>query len=288
LTSQVTGTGPPGGPPAAGPAGEPPGAHIPLATLLNLRDVGGWPTTDGRRVRRGLLYRSTELGRLSGDDSAAVAALGIRTVYDLRTEPERAAQPDLLPDGVVGVVADVLADAPQSAPSQLGMALADPPTATTHLGEGKLRELYRAAYRDIVALPSALTAYGRLFGGLAGEENRPALVHCTVGKDRTGWAAASFLTLLGVPDELVLRDYLLTNDHLVPALAHLVEEFSSRGGDPDLLRSVLGVEPVYLAAAFDEVTRRFGSIKGYFADGLGVPPEAQQALRAAFLAPAGG
>ena len=77
----------------AGQAGE----SIAIATVPNLRDLGGCPTRDGRRVRRKLLYRSTQLDQLAGADLAAFAALGIRSVYDLRTETERTARPDRLP-----------------------------------------------------------------------------------------------------------------------------------------------------------------------------------------------
>ena len=76
-----------------------PGQSIAIASVPNLRDLGGWPTRDGRRVRAGLLYRSTALDRLAGADMAAFAALGIRSVYDLRTEAERTVQPDQLPPG---------------------------------------------------------------------------------------------------------------------------------------------------------------------------------------------
>jgi protein-tyrosine phosphatase len=96
-----------------------PGETIAIATVPNLRDLGGWPTRGGGRVRWGLLYRSTELGRLAGADMAAFAALGIRSVYDLRTEAERSAQPDRLPPGTEYVVADVVADSVDAAPAQL-------------------------------------------------------------------------------------------------------------------------------------------------------------------------
>ena len=83
------------------------GESIAIATVPNLRDLGGWPTRDGRRVRRKLLYRSTQLDQLAGADLGAFAALGIRSVYDLRTETERTARPDRLPAGTEHIVVDV-------------------------------------------------------------------------------------------------------------------------------------------------------------------------------------
>ena len=261
----------------------PPGADMRIASLPNLRDLGGWPTAGGGRVRRGLLYRSTELGRLSDADMPAVAALGLRAVYDLRTQSERSAEPDRVPAGAEHVVVDVMADAPGAGPAQLMAVLSDPKAAAAMLGEGKAAALFEEAYRGIVSLESALRGYRRLFSDLSEERNRPALFHCTTGKDRTGWASASMLMLLGVSDDDVMREYLLTNDQLLPALRPAIDRFASVGGDPELLRRVLGVAPEYLDSALDEMRKRYGTIEGYFSDGLGLGAEVQTALRDAFV-----
>ena len=260
-----------------------PGQSIAIASVPNLRDLGGWPTRDGGYVRAGLLYRSIELDKLAGADMAAFAGLGIRSVYDLRTEAERTAQPDRLPPGTEYVVVDVLKDSVNAAPAQLFKVLADPQAAEEMLGGGKGLALFESGYREIFSLPSARAAYHRLFSDLTREEHRPALVHCTTGKDRTGWAAASLLMLLGVPDDLVMKEYLLTNAQLLPAEKPLIDRFQAQGGDPDVLRPVVGVAPQYLEAALDEMRKEFGTIGGYFTEGLQMDEGAQKALRAAFV-----
>jgi protein-tyrosine phosphatase len=259
------------------------GEAIPVASLPNLRDVGGWPTRDGRTVRRGLVYRSVALNRLADGDLAAVEAIGLRTVYDLRTEAERAAGPDRALTGVENVVADVLADSSDAAPAELAGLLTNPAKAQELLGEGKVDTLFTGAYREIVSLPSALAGYRELFTGLGDSDRRPALYHCTTGKDRTGWATAALLTLLGVERELVMQEYLLTNEQLVPALEPIFERFEAAGGDRAVLMPVLGVEASYLDASFHEMHDRFGTIEGYFAEGLGIDAAAQDALRGAFV-----
>lgn len=261
--------------------GELPGALIWIAGLPNLRDIGGWAAHSGR-VRMGLLYRSVDLSRLGSEGLDAFADLGIRTVYDLRTGPERAAGPDRVPEGTQHVVADVLADAADAAPAQLVALLSDPDRAAAELGGGKAAAMFQHGYREIVSLPSALAAYRQLYTTLAQPENRPALIHCTTGKDRTGWGAAALLMLLGVSDEDVMRDYLLTNDGLLPALQPVFDQFRAAGGDPELLKPILGVQQRYLQAALEEMRARFGSIEGYFRDGLGIDADVQQTLRAAF------
>ncbi|HEY5532773.1 MAG TPA: tyrosine-protein phosphatase, partial [Candidatus Anoxymicrobiaceae bacterium] len=139
--------------------------------------------------------------------------------------------------------------------------------------------------QQIVTLPSALAGYKRLFSDLCLEEHCPALFHCTGGKDRTGWAAASMLTLLGVPDEVVMREYLLTNDQLLPASKPIFDRFESMGGDPELLMPVYGVRKEYLQAALDEMRQRFSTIEGYFTEGLGLDADLLRRLRATFIEP---
>lgn len=255
-----------------------PGTLIPLASVPNLRDVGGYATQDGRRVKRGLLYRSTELDKLAGDDLTAFSRLGIRTVFDLRTEEERRAQPDHVPEDVRLVVCDVLADSQHAAPAQLLKALTDPVAAERLLGDGRAAALFQQGYREIVSLPSALTAYRRMIVDVL-DDRRPALFHCTTGKDRTGWGAAAILTLLGVSEENVFADYMITNRDLLPALQPYFDQFAAAGGDPELLRPVLGVETGYLRAAFDEMRTRFGTIENYFSDGLRINAADQETVR---------
>jgi protein-tyrosine phosphatase len=256
-----------------------PGQRIDIPSVPNLRDIGGYAVAGGGHVRTGQLYRSVELNHLRGVDLERFCALGIRTVFDLRTTSERAAEPDKLPPGVRHVICDVLADTRTAAPARLWRAISDPAQAEHTLGGDRALGLFERAYRDIVTLPSALCAYRTFFVTIAEQLDRPALFHCTTGKDRTGWAAASTLMLLGVSDEDVLYDYELTNRDLLPALKPVFEHFTAAGGDRRLLEPMFGVDRRYLLGAIDEVKKTFGSIDAYFADGLGITADTQQTLR---------
>lgn len=260
-----------------------PGRRIDVPSVPNLRDIGGYPTAGEGRVRTGQLYRSTELNHLGGEDLDRFTELGIRAVFDLRTAVERAAEPDVVPEGTALVVCDVLKDSQGAAPAQLLKVLADPALAEQTLGAGKAVQLFERGYREIVSLPSALGAYRELFTKIAQDAYRPALFHCTTGKDRTGWAAAATLSLLGVSQQDVLYDYELTNRDLLPALKPVLEHFRAAGGDPRLLEPVLGVQADYLHAALDEMNAKFGSIEAYFQRGLGIDADGQQRLRNALL-----
>ncbi len=234
-------------------------------------------------MRSGLLLRSAEFANLQGADADAFAKLGIRSVYDLRTGEERSAQPNVVPAGVEYIIVDVLSDATGAAPAQVVKALSDPALAERILGGGKAVSMFEDGYRQIVGLPSALTGYRQFFTDISEPEHRPAVFHCTTGKDRTGWAAASLLLLLGVSREDVYADYLLTNEQLVPKLQPMVDNFAAHGGDPDLLAPVIGVQTSYLDAAIDEMETRFSSIEGYFSDGLGLDAATIEQLRSSYV-----
>jgi protein-tyrosine phosphatase len=260
------------------PAEGQPGQQIPIGTVPNFRDLGGWSTPTGR-VRSGMLFRSAEFANLAGDDLTAFDRFGIRSVYDLRTADERAANPNTLPDGVEYVVLDILADATGAGPAQVLQALADADTAKETLGDGKAVAMFEQAYRQIVSLPSALAGYKQFFLDVADSGHRPAVFHCTTGKDRTGWAAIAFLSLLGVSKDDIRKDYLLTNDQLLPSLKPFLDQIAAKGIDTSLLQPVVGVQGEYFDAALDEMTKRYGTIEGYFTDGLGLDEATMATIR---------
>jgi protein-tyrosine phosphatase len=103
------------------------------------------------------------------------------------------------------------------------------------------------------------------------------------GKDRTGWAAASLQLLLGVPADLVMTDFMASNESLRPMFQGFFDDFEARGGDPELIAEFLWVRPAYLEAALEEMRSSFGTIERYFEDGLGLDQQALRGLRTAFL-----
>ena len=257
---------------------------IPIPTAPNLRDLGGLPTDSGK-IARGRVFRSAGLGALSDADLPRFAGLGIGTVYDLRTVDENAASPDRIPDGTRQVPLDVLADSSTSIAASLGEFADDPRAFADSLAGGRAQQLFEDTYRDLIRLPSAQRSYRSFFLDLADEE-RPgaALFHCTTGKDRTGWAAASLLLLLGVAEEIVYEDYLQTNTDLLPALEPMIRNAEAHGVDREVLLPVLGVREEYLAAALTQMRERYSDIHGYAMVCLGLGEGDLERLRARFVA----
>ena len=112
------------------------------------------------------------------------------------------------------------------------------------------------------------------------------VIHCTAGKDRTGWATALLLSLAGVSRPDVLADYLRTNEFSATSIAAAVDEVRTTSGPSAAaaIEPALGVRASYLNAAFEVVDSRFGGIDRYLEDGLGLAPSTLAALRAKLVA----
>jgi protein-tyrosine phosphatase len=240
-------------------------ASIKLENASNLRDLGGWPTTDGRHVRTGVVFRAPALVGLSEADQAAIAALGVRTVCDLRGVRESAANPVELP----GARHEKLPIEPS-----VGAGLKDivrTGVATGHVSPDEMLELLREAYQAY-ALQSA-DKYRALFALLAADET-PLLFHCSAGKDRTGFGAALLLTALGVGWDEVLADYLATN--------RLWRREIARNFDlpPDVKDTLLSAHATLLVAAFTAIDGAYGSMDAYLHQAIGLDAAARTELRA--------
>lgn len=247
-----------------------------LASADNFRDVAGtgagYPTRDGRRVRRGVFYRSNEL-QLTHEDATSLAALGIRVIHDLRGGPEVEAHPDVEVPGATWRHVEVA-----GIPMAMVEGLADTAAAERVMGE---------VYEAFVRSPEARASYAVLLTDLA-TEDPPHLFHCTAGKDRTGWAAALLLEVAGVDRDTIVADYLLTNEvssatrekYLALIAEHLGQEKVA------IYEPTMVVEPGYLQAAYDAVDADYGSVEGYLREGLGLGDDVLAELRARLVVPA--
>jgi protein-tyrosine phosphatase len=181
---------------------------VPLEGAYNFRDLGGYSTTDGRRVRWGRVFRSDHLNGLTDNDRAAIAALGLQSVVDFRLPFEREQRPSKLPDGIE-VFHFGMSDGPNAEASvrriQRAMAGEEPMPDWDY---------WYLAYHAM--LDNSSPMFVNTMTLLAEPGRLPALYHCTGGKDRTGLASVFLLDLLGVPAETLLDDFELTNVHRTP------------------------------------------------------------------------
>jgi protein-tyrosine phosphatase len=242
--------------------------HLNLAGASNFRDLGGYPARAGRSVRWRRIFRSNHLGDLTEDDIEALRGLGLKSAFDLRGTQERLATVCRL-DGIAvhSVPIEPVVTAALSARLATGEPLSAPETAA----------LMRESYRDYVRHNTA--SFRALFTHLL-DDHAPLVIHCTAGKDRTGFAAALILSALGVSQDLIVEDYLLTNRlyRMDPATANSIDL-------PDEVKAVLiSVEQSFLAAAFDTIRSDYGDLENYFEVGLGLGARQRAMLEQRYLA----
>lgn len=245
---------------------------IPLQGGQNFRDLGGYRTADGRRVKWGLLYRSGSMHDLTPADFAALAKRGLRTVCDLRDTRERTKAP----------VAWPAAHAPTVFADDYDMTGDMSALTRPGLDEAKARAIMQQSYTQ---LPFRFAgAYRRMFAELAAGR-APLAFNCSAGKDRTGVAAALLLTVLGVPRATVMQDYLLSNRYFDPARAAADPGTAAlfQRMPADARQALMGVDPSYLDAALAAIERRPGGMAAYQRDALGLDAATIRRLRAMYL-----
>lgn len=248
-----------------------------------MRDLGGIPVSGGV-VGQGRLYRSASLAKLDTADQAVFVELGIDTVYDLRTAAERNGALDQLPTGTRAVWLDVAADAPDNIAASIPQLMSNPASLEAALGGGKAESYLEDANRQFITMPSARAAYRDFYLDLIDDARVGAgLFHCTTGKDRTGWAAASFLLLLGASEDDMRADYLETNTDLAPALKPMLDALAAKGVNTEFLQPVLGVRESYIAAALDQMHTSYGTIEDYAHTALGLSDAQLATLRERFI-----
>lgn len=224
----------------------------PLQGATNFRDLGGYPTQDGRQVRWRRLFRSDQLGALSAEDLKALAPLGIERALDFRGQHERSAALYALP----GIAQHSLAIEP-TVVQRLQEVAGSGAALTATVAASLMEELYRslAAERH--------HRFAEFFQHVL-DCDGPLVFHCTAGKDRTGFAAALFLLALGVSRDLVMQDYMLTN------LVYKHPPMPTTGLAPEALQVMWGVQASFLQAALQLVDAEEGGLDGYLARKLGL------------------
>lgn len=242
----------------------------PLPGIANFRDAGAPPSGS---LRSGIVFRSAQLSPLSDEDADRLRALDVRAVFDLRTADEVQHRPDVLPRGIEATVLDVLADRPHSGAAAVASLVTAKQDQTTvedvndAVSDGRARDLMIQTYRHLVSLPSAHAAYRALLSSLA-DGTGAAVVHCTAGKDRTGWAIAVMQLLGGASSDDVIADYLLSNVDMETTYRPMLDAFADAGGDAESLSHMILVRPEYLDAAMTLMRSVHGDLDGYLSRGL--------------------
>jgi protein-tyrosine phosphatase len=255
---------------------------LPLEGGSNFRDMGGYFTEDGRVVRHGLLYRSGVMTGLSERDMQYLEGFGFRQVVDLRSREELELYPNHWVDR-----ADIAYSHADYSMARIVDSMVDENGEPLPMSAlyGHMPTLLKPQLRDYF---QALT-----------QGEAPIVVNCSAGQDRTGIASALLLTVLGVPREVIVQDYLISTRYRRPAIergsvdlraaaeenlfAQLMLRYSE-DGEPAAAQPLLTDEGVpYLYYAFARIEADYGSVEAFLEQEIGVDAQAREQLRDLYL-----
>ncbi len=243
-----------------------PERRIELAGPINFRDLGGYPTADGRHVRWRRVFRSDSLGPVTHEDAAHLTEeLGLVTVVDLRSSEE------VKKEGRGALV--------DAAVRYHHLPLFEVTPGVDTEWPGSLHDFYRGLLRD------ASDKVARVLHVIAEADAHPIVFHCVAGKDRTGVVAAVLLGLLGVCDDDIIADYALTQE-VMPAMIDRWNSQPEISPDKDFPAHILRAEATTMHRLLEIIGEEYGSLPGYAAAG-GIGDDVVQALQRALLVPAG-
>jgi protein-tyrosine phosphatase len=251
---------------------------ITLQGSPNFRDLGGYEGSDGRHLKWGRLYRSSKLSALSETDIDYVQRLGVTLICDFRQSVERELEPTALWESPTHMVAHlpIMPGSSQSFLDNLYSGVIDVQDSAGFM---------ETLNRELVA--TQMPRYAEMFEFLLAKDQR-MLIHCASGKDRTGFGAALILDVLGVEEDEIVADYLLTNaclplDEEMERLTAHVTDSSGGALAYDVLRPMVEVRPEYILACFEEIRHRYDSKQHFYQAALGLDKEKIERLRENYL-----
>ncbi len=248
--------------------------------IVNFRDIGGYKTEDNRSVKWGRLYRSGTFAHSSRADLKALEKLNLVTLIDFRSSAEKEEEPNLLPDptGFRVVEIPTLDDGNKAMVGEVmervesGNFDGFDPNYFMLEANRQFADKFTPQFREFIHT-------------VADAKGKPVVWHCSAGKDRTGFAAAILLRILGVPENTIMADYLKSKKNALAGRKNEIRLLRLFKGDEaaDKITIMMGVEEAWLAAAFTEIDKRWGSFDNYVTNGLQLSPEDIAKLRSTLL-----
>ncbi|MFP7238201.1 tyrosine-protein phosphatase [Bacillus altitudinis] len=257
--------------------------NIQFSKLANFREVGGLQTTDQMVIKQGMIYRSADLSRLTKQDILTFSTLGIQTICDLRTSSERKSHPPKIMEH------DKIVHIPMQPDSMM-------PSKWTMfrmlIAEGKslsFTPIMKDVYQSM--LYERKKEIQQLFTLLSDEKNYPLMLHCTSGKDRTGFLSALIQLAAGVPVHTVLSEYMRSNEGvkiLVKRQERFVRMMSLYRVSKEQIQPLLGVQQDYLEDVLNEMMDTYGNAERYLLEACDVPKDQLLKMKNILLTPSAG
>ncbi len=235
--------------------------------ISNFRDLGGYATTQGRKIRWGKLYRSGNFAETSRADQKVLDGLTLKALIDFRSLAEKEEEPNQFAKSSTFKIVEIpIMDGGDNSVGEEIIARFDSgdfsgfePTAFMIEANREFAKTFTPQFSQFIQ--EVLKAKGQ-----------PIVWHCSAGKDRTGFAAAILLRILGVPDDVIMSDYMLSRDYAIAARQQELSLVRLLQGKEaaDKIAILLGVEEAWLQAAFDTIDEQYGSFDNYVHQALGL------------------
>lgn len=259
--------------------------YVDLEGTYNFRDIGGYKTASGKTVKYGKIYRSDALSNLTKEDIEKFKELNINTIIDYRSEKEIVENPNVFIEGVKTFNLDPKADVAALASSEFeeGTNLDD---MSNNLTPEFVKKLMTQQNVQFVINDDSIKAFKNMFDVILDDSTTASVQHCRGGKDRTGFGIALILFALGVDEETILEDYMLTNhykkDKNETSLAELLEETNNE----DIVKAVRFFKEAQLSfieAAFKTINEMYDNPLNYLKTVIGLTEEDFEKLHNMYL-----
>lgn len=219
--------------------------HLPMAGGYNFRDLGGIENKNKQTIKWGKLFRSDDLQDLTPEDIFYLSSIPIHAIADLRTLGETKQSPDKLPPSVRRIY-----------PLSITSGNLTPERISSYLGRDDMDKLMIEMNRSFITEPTCIDNFRILFHIMQDKTNLPLLYHCSAGKDRAGMATALILYSLGVPEETIIEDYMLSKKYLADKYAMIIEKYPQ-------IEPLFSVKPEYLKAGIDQIIKSHKTIESF-------------------------
>ena len=249
--------------------------RLPLQGAVNFRDLGGYATATGQRLKWGKVFRSDHLSNLTEGDIDFLKRLKIRCVCDFRTSTEARRRPDRYPGNGPGEHLHLPIDNLKADPTELFQKLKK--GDTSWLTKEFLIEGY------ILNIEEFASVWGEVFKHLADPGYLPLVFHCTGGKDRAGTCAALILLSLGVPEKTVIHDHGLSNVYIRDVVNGLYAKFEAAGIEREKISPYFSAPRYCIEALLAHLHEKYGSPIAYLKSKAGVTEEMLEKIRGQLL-----
>ena len=263
--------------------------------MYNFRDLGGYPVKDNKRVKWGLLYRGDHLFNLMDDGVESVESLNIKTIIDFRSKNEI----EESPNPSISTVKGEFNFSPEGAAAMFAGALQNMDVLHSHenlveIAKKALERNPNAAYdsminqqQSFVQDERSIVAFSSTLKALAEYGEYPSYQHCRGGKDRTGYASMLLLALLGVDQDYLVYDYMLTNRAREKKNQRYLENYRIQAQGNEAIAQYLfaffDVKKDYILAAINSITDEYGTIENYVRKVLKLSDDQIEKLRNHYL-----